>query len=514
MTFVVGDNISRDRFSIRIPNVALTDDNRLLIDRTIQHFANRWRNVNCPKEKERAFYEHFVNLCSARISEILPVPKDFSISIFSRILGEGCGDLCFGIETLDFLKESFSIAEVQMLVPGENYDKAQALAPAHLSPFIHSVDLYSKSQPLIETDILITESPIIESLKRLFIKTPDMLRYSEYGCANLPEEESESMGCGVASWECGIQLSEKLRERAQIFRQGNRKGPLLDIQFKDQELYQLLLQGRDLDIYNEEACLYFGYASRYEKISDERAPVVVPDDSDLGDDSFWLKENEEFERSYFDMFARIVLGIESENTKNVDIVLVGCVEESLYDFLNFMRELSFIYNIDTMEIINSEGLLVEKIDNGLSDGKNVRIILRDFLERSVFVAVMMASEDFTCVTGDMSFSEAISMDKLFLYQIMTWKEDHFKNYLNLIAELFPDEREPIRLYMAGIMMIFKGQVNCDEIYNGYIQSFAFLIKTSRLQEQMKILYNHLFEFYSFRDHLIGRIKGLLCSRKC
>ncbi|HRW58524.1 MAG TPA: hypothetical protein P5048_02760 [Chlamydiales bacterium] len=492
---------SVDRISISIPGVDLTDENQIFIDETIKHFVRRYLMTPHSEESISDCDEHFSLLCASRISSILPTPEAFSIKVFSEVCGGGSGDLCFGIATLQFLKKSFSAANVELLVLEEDYDHAIHLAPS-LSGFIQSIDLESIQESSMETDILIT-APVIQSyIADIFKNQPVEFRYCEYGMVPLPGDGSESIGCGVASWECGLQLSEKLREEAQRFRLGNRKEALLQLEFLNPELYRLLLSGKDLFLYDEDTSLFFGYANSSQEISSEKRDPY----------SFSLfqsvQQYETFQRSYFDMFCRIVLASENEKTKNIDIVLVGCFEEDLYHFLDGMKESAYLHNIRVIKIYDTPNILMEEFSTGLKEGKSIRIILSGSLPRNSFMSLMMASEDFTCVTGDMSFSEAISMDKTFLYQMMSGKEDHFNHYLALISEVFPNKEEPIRQFMEVMESVGNATISSSGDYERCVEMFASLLKEPILQEQMKILYDHLFKFYSFRTHLEGRIKGV------
>ncbi|HRW58525.1 MAG TPA: hypothetical protein P5048_02765, partial [Chlamydiales bacterium] len=312
-----------------------------------------------------------------------------------------------------------------------------------------------------------------------------------------------SIGCGVANWECGLQLSEKIRENAQFYREGNRKEALRRLSIVNLDLYQFLLLNRDLISYDQEVNLYVAYANSDEMIIEH--VVTDPYDFSLTQP---LPRSEPFQRSYFDMFSRIVIASEYGNTKDVDIVFVGCLEKHLYMFYHVMSENGFLYNVSNVEVYDNNNCLIEQIVNGLEGGKRIRIILSDSLQRNAFKSLMMAAEDFTCVTGDMSFSEAISMDKLFLYQLMSWKEDHFACYLTLIETLFPNPEEPIRHYMKIMDLIHRGKINCQRDYENGIVWLAALLNDQNLKMQMKMLYDHLFEFYSFKEHLEGRIKGI------
>lgn len=77
---------------------------------------------------------------------------------------------------------------------------------------------------------------------------------------------------------------------------------------------------------------------------------------------------------------------------------------------------------------------------------NVRVLNRFPYPQPVFQELIKISDPFIALTGDQSFSEGISQNKLMMYQLMGWKEKFFISFLKYIANVVGKESELFQFY--------------------------------------------------------------------
>src|SRR5205814_1945603 len=84
--------------------------------------------------------------------------------------------------------------------------------------------------------------------------------------------------------------------------------------------------------------------------------------------------------------------------------------------------------------------------------------------------------EFCLVTGDQSLSEAISHEKIFLYQIMNWKGQLWENLLKVVKEALP-EKENSKLYQFLKFQDIDSPIPLKEF-----KQFIFNNKTAILED--------------------------------
>ena len=182
--------------------------------------------------------------------------------------------------------------------------------------------------------------------------------------------------CGLALGELGVHLEEP----TPLMRPEPR---LLDA-LEDAELKGLLLGETSAQVYADERALYVGYA--YEGLA---------------------------------RFCDIVALLERARGRDIDLVCphrerAGGLMESLFD-APALERLS-AYGVGRVTLVGcGEGGALERAEKGFGEGKTLRLITRYPIPNADLKRLHQASEPATMVSGDQSFSEAVSMGKVIVY---------------------------------------------------------------------------------------------------
>ena len=190
-----------------------------------------------------------------------------------------------------------------------------------------------------------------------------------------------------------------------------------------------------------------------DKIKDEKKdPISFLEDltdtqlkTDIKEDNVPITEYSKNTKLYFGYgheiksqihFIRLVASLEKNNANNVDLVLILDIPNQLECFLhiNITEEL-LEKGFTEIEIMPSE-------DNDqsykiLSDTfkKKLRIIPRKTISQKDFKTCIIMSQPFCLITGDQSFSEAVSANKYFIYELYQHKYLFNESVRDLANEL-------------------------------------------------------------------------------
>ncbi len=164
---------------------------------------------------------------------------------------------------------------------------------------------------------------------------------------------------------------------------------------------------------------------------------------------FGYNNTDEVSSKGIDVFNYITIAVKKtllqnrkkNNNKNIDIIatienkqftsLVDCIKALDPKKINFANITFYRYQKDEIKL-NAK----QVIGNG---NINIRIINPFPIEHYLFEWLQINSDPFVAATGDQSFSEGISNNKLIAYQIMSWKEDlfeRFSEYVRLNKNLY------------------------------------------------------------------------------
>lgn len=101
----------------------------------------------------------------------------------------------------------------------------------------------------------------------------------------------------------------------------------------------------------------------------------------------------------------------------------------------------------------------------LGEGKRTLRLINGFPFTPKTVNILMKTSDpFVLMTGDQSLSEAISNNKIFLYQTMWWKQPLYKNLLTEVGKVLGYEN-PLYIFLAMQEKAFnEGDMNKISTY--------------------------------------------------
>lgn len=337
----------------------------------------------------------------------IQIPERFCIRLVSYGDYAGLGDVVCGLNTLKFLKKVCPNADI-MMVTNATAD-AKALASEDVKEFI--TDKYNVTLPELPTLViqipnLRTEIPFPISQRM------SVLKISEYSEERLqsPKKNERIRSSGLNKGEMGIIVNEKLRKFGMSKRQSDsddtlKKANSLD-RLENTFLKELLLQGADSYTYAKETKLFYGYTY-----------------------SFWTAFN----------FLMTVVKKEENNAANIDIYIPAKRFSSGEHLRRLKRALK---DEDAQAALKAAGisefeLVTATIEDELTDsrlrfrgennGKKLRLIVSDTISQKDVKHLYKASEDYTCITGDQSLGEAISMGKIFSYEMLLHKSFLFSS---------------------------------------------------------------------------------------
>ncbi len=183
--------------------------------------------------------------------------------------------------------------------------------------------------------------------------------------------------------------------------------------------------------------------------------------------------------------------------KNIDFVLQITEEsadkkskrrgKSIDDITNYISQNPDQFKDYKFEYyVKKEGKMQKLLTFG-EGTKVVRLINGYPLTPKSMSALMKASNPFCFVTGDQSLSEAISNNKIFLYQTMLWKGELFKAIIEETRMLLGEGSILYQFFQLQFQKTDDPKQNRKQLKLFLIQHQADLLK------QMKILNNHLYD---------------------
>lgn len=257
---------------------------------------------------------------------------------------------------------------------------------------------------------------------------------------------------------------------------------------------------KEITLYKSTHDFHFGYLKAYESVE------LL---------SLW---GGKYENGYAPALGFIysMIAAQKENSKVLDI----CVptkfidvseEKELKDLLSkdFLRD----NGISTITIIKKNGSHEEiKIDNSAPNGKQLRLIDCFPLSHKDMQVCMNEGQLLVGATGDGSFSDAISNDKMPFYEIMEYKKYFYEGLLETAGEIFPPEAVMME-YLNSLRQVSLNEKDHMPGDHEAVQKIAIkiagLLKNEEFKIQTKQLIDHIKENHSFSDYLIERISNEL-----
>lgn len=136
------------------------------------------------------------------------------------------------------------------------------------------------------------------------------------------------------------------------------------------------------------------------------------------------------------------------------------------------------------------------------NARTFRLIALPSINHANFLSLLALSEKLAGLTGDQSFSEALALGKLIIYECYGHKEAFFKGYVRLTEILGLNE-----------LAVFLNQYAyfIDEINSNLadINKTGGSLDFNKLKQQMHILREHIIKEYDFRKVMVASVVNLL-----
>jgi hypothetical protein len=407
----------------------------------------------------------------------------------SDMLG-GYGDFVFACRAAEVVREVLDDlrvmdAEIIVVTGPKGMGKAEdiKLAEYFKLQFFQKKDLEEK---LIREDKqidLLLDGPafLLARYQRLSLTTPIILSF-EYSIQGRIDQSAiqgyykkhanhlSVFKTGLAEQEDGIFVVDSLVQAAKDRQEGSSHKLLNHWQQMNPDILQFLLSSPPADInalsienYYAAHEVYFGYAHKE-----------------------------------LDQFFGIQMACAQYSKKNQDVVVVqrGNEIDKLKDRLPIL--ISQGYN----KIIywnKEDKVQVVLYDEGKLDGKVYRLMHARDLPIKDMVIFHAISESLTSVTGDQSFTEAISADKILHYECLPHKQQLLIAYLNLFNQMdavSPATKEAVRLMQAAMT-------------GAEYDSLAVLLQDPLVKQEIHQVNQHIIDQHNFTILLKARVTDII-----
>jgi hypothetical protein len=315
----------------------------------------------------------------------------------------GLGDISSAFKIGNALHECLNIAK-ENLFCGTNeeqkaaiFNKNQFTILAPRASFFGPPSLttyFAEMQKVHQFAFQVIPAPSINEAASLFFATrvPSLVLY-EYGFKNHPFHPAfknfvttKSLGLNEKEGEIGILIDSELYEwgfskEAQISLKR-----IEQLQFVNSSLREAILENEDFVSFDAQSLLYVGYTNQFTS-----SVKFIKDLSDLN--------------TY-----------DSSNQKNLTFILPGNFSTQFQSCV----ELTDIPSLVIKEV-NRNGTIKEVMRRKGKEGEKTLTIFTGSINHVDFKHLLKASEKETVVTGDQSLSEAISLNKVFMYEALNHK---------------------------------------------------------------------------------------------
>ena len=368
-------------------------------------FTNEYREAFA--ESDRISTAHLLMrqvIDDFELSELAP-SLPFSLLMGTRVLSDGNGDYFSTLSSAGAIRESFTAEELDLNVVYVR-EQGRELPNVDLEEYglqeDHVFDLYQlASSDQFDTDlsvakafreadaVLSTPVEILGNIKANLEKHPVSMYVTQYGGLSSVGRRD----LGLDSNELGIDPTWATRG---IHLLNPEKIPSDDSKFVDEKLAKVW---KIFDCDEAWTKAYFGYKAEsvyYELIA------------------FLSKEDHEAER---------IVIFNSEIPANLNLLSGRFASIKTYSMTNLME-----------------------IRAGTGERELILVKL-DTLDHSDFLRLMKRSEPFVACTGDMSLSEAISLDKLPFYLVPLHNRDFWINFQEMVRFYFKGRFHPLNMYL-------------------------------------------------------------------
>ena len=244
---------------------------------------------------------------------------------------------------------------------------------------------------------------------------------------------------------------------------------------------------------------YFGY------ISEEHAKtetlykylmyiILLNKNSGKKIDIVLLIPNPDIENIIFSLNKGIYCDVDSENlSSSVPNTSKKITESTPSELLKLDIHFEGVY---TPEI---DVVVIKDVSN------NIQITIHKYMQHDMVLSRMKNSQEPILVTGDQSMSEAISLGKLFFYELQDWKIDLYKNFLDYCKFVLP-RNTALHYFLDNSSNVNTLSENrLDKV----IQDLVSKTKRSDLSRYMKTISDHIKDNMDLSMDLVATVKMML-----
>ncbi|MFK7824654.1 MAG: hypothetical protein AB8G05_10880 [Oligoflexales bacterium] len=138
-------------------------------------------------------------------------------------------------------------------------------------------------------------------------------------------------------------------------------------------------------------------------------------------------------------FASICILLENSGSRNTNLI-VNMGEEEVKELKKVLTKLD-VKDPSIAYLKLSKKVSAKDIDAFYKSDSKIKILNPFPLARKDMKRLIVNSNTFVGITGDQSFIEALSLEKIVFYQVMEWKRDFFKNFTRLFGKLNRSETQ-------------------------------------------------------------------------
>jgi len=129
------------------------------------------------------------------------------------------------------------------------------------------------------------------------------------------------------------------------------------------------------------------------------------------------------------------------------------------------------------------------------EGRKISFVFFDYLPHQVMKYCIKTSEEPVFVTGDQSLIEAVSYDKLFMYQLHGWKTDLLNSFYHMARYLFPPtaESNTRKRLRSGSSKVLDNGFSCylRQIIGGSASKYNGRMSKRKNDQEVEALVVHL-----------------------
>lgn len=200
----------------------------------------------------------------------------------------------------------------------------------------------------------------------------------------------------------------------------------------DPKLKNYMLRGSTISDYQKDNELYFQYSH----------------------DTYPTTHNQTTARRFLEIHRQLV----KSSDKNQDVLMVGKTEgtkkQALVDLKNKLIQDGF----KKITFLNTDTGIEEKLHDSEEQGKTYRVIYSSGIPHESMISCTALSQDLMGATGDQSFGEALSANKVVVYECLQHKQQLTQGYRFMLAK-----QDPNLLYMVDLLSTASTKLEYREL---------------------------------------------------